>query len=307
MTNGITLYSGGNSEDISNVLEFSFYKEMYTPYTQLSVSFIANNISPADAKGVRLWVNGVNVHHGFIDSFRIVSENGVRKGYIRSRGFTAQYTENQLVPGLYTRVTINDLLDNHITIPYVTHESNTSESYIYVKSGSNIWDGVVNIAYKLLGKYPYIRGTNCVMFSRSSDAKVVDYTNSSLLAEGSELDTRKAASFFSMADISDQYGSYTASETLATDRDIVRERYFELDRRFLYDPQQGVDFRDKMSVRGIQNRFVTYKGYRSEDILDVARFGDNTRDITSVRISGKSSGIFTTVGMYSDRFVNTAV
>ena len=46
---------------------------------------------------------------------------------------------------------------------------------------------------------------------------------------------------------------------------------------------------------------------RSEDILDVARFGDNTLDITSVRISGKSSGIFTTVGMYSDRFVNTAV
>ncbi len=304
MTTGIILFSSRNSEEITDVLEFSFVKEVYTPYTEMTVTFAANNISPADAKRVELWVNGHKIHNGFIDTFRLVRENGIRKGYIRSRGFTAQYTENQLVPGLYTNVSLDSLMSDYVTVPYVTHESNTSESYIFVKTGSNIWDGIVNVVYKVTGKYPYIRDTNCIMFSRSASAKVVDYTNANLLSEGTESDTRRAASFFSMADINGQYGSYTVSESMATDRNIVRERYFELDRRFLYAPQEAVEFRDKMSVRGIQNRFVSYCGYDGEDLLDVARFGEDTKDITSVRITGKSSGIFTTVGIYSDKFFN---
>ena len=107
-----------------------------------------------------------------------------------------------------------------------------------------------------------------------------------------------------MADMQGQHGSYTLSEPAAYDNYIYRSRYFELDRRFLYEPQKAVEFRDKMAVRGWKNSFLTYSGYRGEDLFDTASVGGAAKDITSVRITGNRNGIITEIGMYSDKFVN---
>ena len=77
----------------------------------------------------------------------------------------------------------------------------------------------------------------------------------------------------------------------------------ELDRRFLYEPQRALEFRDKMAMRGWKRSFFTYRGYRGEDLFDRAQVGEVTRDITSVRINGGRNGIITEIGMYSDKFV----
>ena len=296
----------GTSEDITDILSFTFSKDFYTPYTKLSAVFKAGTTDTFDCKSALLFVNGQAVHQGFIDTFKTETEGGFVRCSLASRGYTSLYSENQLVPGLYTNISINSLMEDYVYIPYADHENLTDPSYIYVKSGSNIWDGIVNAAYKLYGKYPYVRGCNYVMVNRYPTARGFTYSTGEILSKGSELDTRKMASFFSMADINDNYGSYTYTEQEAVDRDIVRERYFQLDRRFLYAPQQAVEFRDKMSVRGFRKEFFTYSGYKGEDLFDWVTAGGQNTDITSVKITGSSKGIFTEIGAYKDKFANTA-
>ena len=77
---------------------------------------------------------------------------------IESRGFTSLLCQNQIEPGLKTNISFNSLMDVYYTLPYVTHEDNSDTgNYIYVKDNSNMWDGVVNLSYKLYGNYPFIR------------------------------------------------------------------------------------------------------------------------------------------------------
>ena len=192
-------------------------------------------------------------------------------------------------------------LDSMLT--YVTHEDSGTSSYIFVKNGSTQWDGIVNIAYKVYGKHPYIRGTNCVMVNRDSSAQTFAYAEASLLSRGSERDTRGLVYFWSMENMHGEYGDYTLTDSDAYDSYIRRCRYFELDRRFLYEPQRALEFRDKMAMRGWRRSFFTYRGYRGEDLFDRAQVGEVARDITSVRISGGRNGIITEIGMYSDKFV----
>lgn len=304
MTAAITIMDlSGKREVISTILSFSFYKEAYTPYTRISAVFEAGEIPPSDASEVCLYMDGRPIHHGYADVYRVTTENGIKKGYVTSRGFTSLLLQNQLEPGLYTNISIDSLMGGYINVPYVVHEQSGDTSYIYVKSGSSMWDGIVNLSHKLYGKYPYIRNENSVMIHRDSAVKSLVYKNEQLLSKGSELDTRTMASYWSMEDIDGGYGSYTYTETEAQIRSIVRERYIELDKRFLYDPQSAVDYRDKIAMRGWKKKFLTYSGYRGEDLFDYAIVDNIRYDITSIKITGNEKGIVTGIGMYSDKFV----
>ncbi|SEL10727.1 hypothetical protein SAMN02910353_01905 [Ruminococcus sp. YRD2003] len=304
MTATLSIKSPNASDTIFKVLSFSFTKDAYTPFTRLTAVFEAHTAVPETAQLAWFYVNGNFIHQGFIDTFRITEEGGFRRGIITSRGFTAQYLQNQLEPGLYTNMSLNDLMDEYMQLPYVTHEDCGTSSYIFVKNGSTQWDGIVNIAFKVYGKHPYIRGTNCVMVNRDSSANTFAYDEASLLSRGSERDTRGLVYFWSMENMQEEYGDYTLTDSDAYDSYIRRCRYFELDRRFLYEPQRAPEFRDKMAARGWKRSFFSYSGYRGEDLFDSAQAGGVTRDITSVRITGGKNGIITEIGMYSDKFVN---
>ncbi len=293
----------GTYFNTGEVYKFSFIKEVYTPYSYFYVTFDADDLADGEYTGAWFNVNYHTVSRSIIDTLKIVKENGKKIGHVSGRSYTSLLLENQLPPGMYSRLSINNLVDDYFSIPNITHESNGDESYIFVKKGSSMWDGVVNLAYKLTGRYPYIRSENTIMISDPAEPNIFTYTDDDILSIGNELDTRRLVSGLHMADLEGNYGVYDLANSEAAARDIVRNRYFELDRRFLYDPLQGCQFRDAIAQRKFRRKFISYHGYNGEDLGDKATFGDvaNGR-ISAVRITGNMSGIFTEISVYEDSF-----
>lgn len=286
-----------------NVFEFSYVKEAYTPYSYFNVTFDADEMPDDEYISARFNVNYKNISQGAIDTLKVVKENGKRIGHVTARSYTSMLLENQLPPGMYSHLTINSLVDDYFSIPNITHEDNSAESYIYVKKGSSMWDGVVNLSYKLTGRYPYIRSENKIMISDPEKPLNLTFTNNNILSVGSEMDTRRLVSSFHMADIEGNYGTYDLTNPDAAAREIVRNRYFDLDRRFLYDPLQGCQFRDAIANRIFKRKFFSYAGYEGEDLGDRVSFGDVVSGrVSAVRITGNIAGIITEVSVYEDSF-----
>ncbi len=303
---GILLFRNTTYQDTQEVklLSFGFKKEAYTPFTSLTANFIAETTYPDTVSEVLLYIDGRLVHHGTADKITVTERRGVRTGHLTSSGFSCMLIQNQLEPGLYTNISINSLMDNMIQIPYVTHQdSSDSSGYIYVLKGSTMWDGIVNLCYKKNSKYPYIRGTNCIMLDPYTQPEEYTYTASEQIAAGRGIDTRRFVSDFHMADIDEQYGTFDLHDPDAGDRKIVRHKYFDLDRRFLYDPPQALQYRDKVSKRGWKREFITYSGYKGEDLSDLAVFGGQpARRISGIEITGNHEGVFTEISVYADSF-----
>lgn len=290
------------SED--NVLSFSFHKDIYTPYTSLSARIRAKRSSYDDAAEVSLIINGNIVHHGLVDSLKWEKKGSADFLVIKSRGFTSLLTQNQIEPGLKMNISFNALMDNFYTLPYVTHENNSDDSsYIYVKPNTSMWDAAANLGYKLLGTYPYIRGANMVMISQYPTPESFDLSGEKLLTTGTELVYSRLASDYHMADINGDYGNFDLTDSDVTALKIVRHKCFDLDMRFLYSPQQALEYRDKYDFRGAERVFCSYSGYIGEDIGDVVSFGSITSErIAEVSINGSSRGVFTEVSVYRDKF-----
>lgn len=291
---------GGAETSASTVVSFSFFKEAFTPYTQVNVTVFDNNI-PDDITEIRLNVNGKVVHHGIVDKCRTVFENGYKKSVISSRGFTVLLTENQLAPGMYTNMSFNRLFDEYFELPYITHEDNSQSSYIYVNKGTPMWDGASNLSYKLTGAYPYIRDANKVMMSMPERAKTFNYQNQKITNYGIELNTTRMVSHYNMADLDDEYDTYSAVSQEAIDRNIIRHRKFQLDRRFLSNPDDACAFRMMMSARGFKRRFFSYNNYLGEDLNDFAIYDTlENRRINAIRITGGKNGVFTELSFYEE-------
>ena len=290
------------SED--NVLNFVFHKDVYTPYTSLTARIRANSSSYENAAEVSLLIDGNEIHHGLVDSLKWEKRDGEDFLVIKSRGFTSLLTQNQIEPGLKMNISFNALMDNFYTLPYVTHENNSdNSSYIYVKPNTSMWDAAANLGYKLLGTYPYIRGTNMVMISHYPTPESFDLSDEKLITSGTELVYSRLASDYHMADINGDYGNYDLSDSDAAALKIVRHKYFDLDMRFLYSPQQALAYRDKYDFRGAERVFCSYCGYSGEDLGDTVSFGSITAErIAEVSISGSSRGVFTEISVYRDKF-----
>lgn len=287
--------SDGSEKIFTNSLGFTFVKEAFTPYTTLNARISGLNF-PEDIQEIKLYIDGRYVHHGIVDTYRLSRSNGVDKLTISSRGYTALLTENQLPPALYTDMTFNRLFDEYFQLPNITHENNSETSYIYVNKGTPMWDGAANLCWKLKGSYPYIRGTNKVMMSMPDDAVTRTYLPESYMDCGTEVNTRLMVSHYNMADIDGSYGTFSAESQEAIDRNIIRHRHFELDKRFLYEPASACDYRIMMAERNYKRRYITVVGYNGEDINDILNCeGYENRRIKGVRISGSGKGIFTKI------------
>lgn len=298
--------TSGETAEYSQIMSFRFVKEAYTPYTSLSVSMIAdNNDYGCSAAEIFMYAGDTAIHHGFIDTVEYTKSFGKNIVSITSRGFTAMLCQNQLEPGLVSGISIDKLIDGYYTLPYVTHENNDSSGYIYVKSNSSIWDGVVNLSYKLCGTYPYIRGTNCVRITAETNPSEFSYNQSSEIETGSSSSLKRVISDFNMSDINDSYGEFTLTDDEIVSRKIVRHKVFELDRQFLYNPQEALEYRDKYVRRGSIRKFCRYSGYNGEDLMDKVTFEDvSGARICRIEITGDSKGIFTELSVYNDGFYN---
>lgn len=248
-------------------------------------------------------VNGFLIHHGLIDSMKTECSGSQDFISISSRSFTSLLCQNQIEPGLKMDISFNMLMDNFYSLPYVTHEDNSTMSYIYVKSNTSMWDAASNLSYKLLGTYPYIRGTNNVMISPFPAPQAFDLTNENLLSTGTELLCSRLASNYHMADIDGVYGNFELADSTAEQLKIVRHKYFDLDMRFLYAPRQALEYRDKYDSHGQKRIFCSYSGYHGEDLYDLVSFGNiSAEPVGCISVKGSSKGIFTEIGVYKDKF-----
>ena len=287
-----------------NVLSFSFSKELYTPYSTLTARICTSALSYDDAAEVLLLLDGNTVHHGLIDSIKCEQKNGCRFVSISSRSFTSLLCQNQIEPGLKMNISFNMLMEDYYTLPYVTHENDSdTSSYIYVRPNTSMWDAAANLTYKRRGTYPYIRGTNTVMMSPVLSPSSFDLNGEKFISSGTEVINSRLASDYHMADIDGNYGSFDLTDSDAAPLKIVRHKYFDLDMRFLYSPQQALVYRDKYDFRGRKMIFCSYSGYHGEDLNDLVSFGSISGErIGYVSVNGSSKGVFTEVGVYRDKF-----
>lgn len=286
------------------ILSFSFKKNLYTPYTMLTAGFIANNSDYLSVCEIILTINNQTVHHGLIDSFEISEKNGIKTGKIVSRGFTSLLLQNQIEPGIKNNISLNSLLDNYYPLNYITHEDNSNtENYIFVQNRSTMWDGVVTLAYKLCNSYPFIESANCVRITPKSQPSHFSFTDCDIMAYGIYHDFSNLISNFDMPDIEGNYGTYTLEDSAVTANKIIRHKYIDFDREFLYDPQQALIFRNKIANKAKLCYYIEYSGYNGEDLTDTVSFKSiDTKKIGLVNIKGSPKGIFTRTGIYSDDF-----
>lgn len=286
------------------ILSFSFKKNLYTPYTMLTANFIANHSDYLSVCEIILIIDNKTIHHGLIDSFEISEKNGVKTGKIISRGFTSLLLQNQIEPGIKNNISLNSLLDNYYPLNYITHEDNSNtENYIYVQNRSSMWDGVVTLAYKLGGSYPFIESANCVRITPKPEPVHLSFSDSDITAYGILNDFSNLISNFDMPDIEGNYGIYTLENSDVTANKIIRHKYIDFDREFLYDPQQALIFRNKISGKAKLCYYIEYAGYNGEDLTDTVSFKSiDTKKIGLVNIKGSPKGIFTRTGVYFDDF-----
>ncbi len=290
----------GTEGSLQNCVSFVYEKEAYTPYTSLKAVVYGDNL-PDDITEVKFNIDGYHIHHGFVDSYRVTRRNGINQGTLVSRGFTALLTENQLPPGMYTDMTLDKLFDDYISFPYIEHESNMQSSYIYVNKGASIWDGIANLSYKVAGVYPYVAESNTVMMSMPNETREIICDKENMYAYGTEIMTRRMVSSYSMADISGEYGAFSAVSAEAEARNIIRHRHFELDRRFLNNPDMACQYKMMMSERGYKRHFFTFVGFQGQDLKDVAVLDElGKRRINAVKVKGGKNGVFTEISVYDN-------
>lgn len=295
--------SGSPIEELS-VISFSFKKNLYQPYTMLNVVFMAENNDYMSVNEVLLYIDGKLIHHGIVDTFEVFDKNGVKTGKVTSRGFTSLLMQNQIEPGIKSNISLNSLMDSYYDIDYITHENNSNtENYIYVQKNSTMWDGIVTLAYKLCGTYPFIESDNCVRITPKDVPLHFDYSETDMTAYGLIHDFSGLISNFDMPDIEGNYGTYTLEDSNVTNKKIVRHKYMDFDEEFVHNPQEALEFRRKTANKSRFCYYCEYNGYRGEDLTDTASFKYVTgKKISLIEIKGSSKGVFTRIGVYYDDF-----
>lgn len=286
------------------IISFSFKKNLYMSYTMLNISFIAGNSDYTSPCEIKFTVNNRTIHHGLVDSFEIIEKNDVKTGKIVSRGFTSLLLQNQIEPGIINNISLNRLIDEFYNMNYITHEDNSNtENYIYVHNRSTMWDGVVTLAYKLYRTYPFIESSNCIRITSKLEPVSFSYNDRDLMSYGRINDFSNIISHFDMPDIEGNYGTYTLQDSDAVSNKIIRHKYIELDRDFLYNPQEALIFRNKIANKAKLCRYMEYCGYKGEDLTDTVSFKDiENKKIGFLSIKGSRNGIFTRIGVYYDSF-----
>ena len=213
-------------------------------------------------------------------------------------------TKNQLVPGLYTQVTLEQLMETY-ALPHITYDNVQSIRYVYVKENANMWDTIVAYDYKLCGGYPYIRVPNLLCMLPQTETETIVLPADRLLRIASGGETGGLISRVDMADIDGTYGTYSMGNPEAALRDIVRVRQILFDRQYAYDPEDALRFRIAVSNRKLFSKTVRYAGYCGEDLEDMAVCGDFVRGrVSRIVVTADSTGFVTEDTFYFDPFCN---
>ncbi len=302
----IKLIENDKSEREVVPASFRFVRERYTPYTQCS-GVLIGSYSIADVYSIELYYKGQILHKGMADSIQRRYLNGRHIITFLSRGFTMLLGQNEPVPGIISDVTLGSLISGNTTIPHVTCETVSKKvNYIYVKEKSTIWDAVCAYAYKAYTNYPYIAGTNTVQVSIPTSSKKFRYSNLDIVSAGESLCLSGIISKAYMSDLNGDY-IYSAENSDACSEEIIREKYYPLDRQWYSSPSEGLQSKLNYSNRKQYFVWVKYKGHLFENLLDRASYSGEGVEMRSERISaiefaGNKNGVFTTISVYQDSY-----
>lgn len=277
--------------------------EAYTPYARLTATFLSQGVAYGAVNAVMLAFGMRQVFLGIADSVEQFWKDGRCFVRVQSRSFTSVLAQNELIPGLHTGMTLEKLMTGFYQFPNVSYEAYEGSGYIFVKDGASMWDSIVNFGYQLTGYHPFIQG-NTVRFTPPSDAVQLILSGTQVLESGIVQDTTKLVSNYHMADINDNYDAYQLENTAAAAADIVRHKQLLLDRQYLSEPEEALQFRCRFSQRGWRARYVTYSGYHGEQLCDRVSFGDFLQDaqISRIRMTFGKNGIRTKLWAYDDGF-----
>lgn len=290
-------------------VSFKFTRERYTPYTQLS-GVIIGDIDVSKVNNIELYYQNKLLHKGMADNVSKIYRNGRYIITFLSRGFTMLLGQNEPKPGIISNSSLASIIAMNTFIPNVSWENTTSiESYIFVKEKSTIWDAICAYAYKAYKNYPYILNDNTVMASIPTGVTTFDYSSNKIMTCGECASTSSMLSKVFMSDMDGEY-SYTQENADASQYNIVRKKYYPLDKQWYASPEDGLDFKLKYSNRAVNLAFVKYKGHRFENLLDKAKFikGGNTlinnERISKVEVIGNKYGVFTNISVYRDSYAS---
>lgn len=294
-----------------HIASFTLEQEAYTAYTQLHVTFYTT-MKLTELRGifrVALELEEETLHYGTVETLELVRTNGAARCTIVSRGLTALLLQNQLEPGLHTKMSLDRLMTEFYTFPKeITWERSTDTSnYLFVRENTSMWDGAANLTYKLYERYPFIRGANEIRMQLPGQCQIFYASSGSVLAAGMTSNQSRVTSDFYMADADGTYGTFHETDPAAQSRGIVRTRQLTLDRQYLYDPQQALIFRRKFAGRALEGFFVEMNGAVGAKLGDRLSYEDllDQAVITRVRMSGDRRGVRTRLEIYWDAFYNS--
>ncbi|MBE6851528.1 MAG: hypothetical protein E7504_07360 [Ruminococcus sp.] len=299
----LRMQSGESYVFETECLAVTLEREAYTPYTQVTATFLSQGQEYGNVTSIQLYHRNYRIFMGLVDSIRQYCRDGRAFVQVKSRSFTSVLAQNEIVPGMHFDMTIGRLMTGFYTFPNVYYEDYAGSGYIFVKDGASIWDSIVNFGYKLSGHYPYIH-MNTVRLTPHDSPKLTAPDSSQVLEYGEVQDMTKIVSMYHMADIEDHYDAYRLENPVAAASEIVRHKQIRMDKQYLSEPEQALQFRNLFSQRGWRARYVVYNGFANEEICDRVSFGEFLPEssICRVQMTFGSNGLRTKLWAYDDGF-----
>lgn len=287
-------------------VRFSLVRDRYMPYSTLHATIITERglyYYPCKAE---FYMNGVLMHEGIIEQMDSSFEECVPYLRIVSKGFSAALLHNQPVPGIYPSATLDSLMTMY-DLPFVTYQEGVDASrYMYVKDNTSMWDMLTHYNFKLNGGYPYVTVPNhiCVLPKTNPASFIVQ--SRQVIRSGEYADLKRIISRVDMADATGEYGKYSLENEEAIDCNVVRVKQITLDKQYLSDPEQALQYRIKCSMQKLRAQYYEYKGYCGEDLCDrVTVIGFGSAQVGRIELRGEGDDLRTLIYCYHDPFCNT--
>ena len=299
---------GSGNLDYRNIVSARLVKDRYTPYSELKASVVLNNSInltldeqfDKDCKVIKLkyeypgYTGSRRMHYGPADYIRTRVRGGKTVLELISRGITLMLGQNEPEPGVWSKVSLTDIMKSYSPSSEITYESGTDTvNYVNIKEKSTLWEAIGVYAVKAYGRRAYIRGDRQVSVSLSILS--VNIGTQRIIEYGKQLDTRSMLSKIYMKNVDGEYGySYSSGKTIP--HGITREKYYGLDKQWLNNVVVGLKDRIEFAEREYLVEHITYEGYCGEDITDKIicnGYGVNGKRVSRMEITVNSKGMQT--------------
>ena len=291
-----------------SISEFMFVKERYTPFTYFRCTLTERGAA-RDICEIRLYHGNVLLHRGTADKAEYSFDRNVGRLRLVSYGYTKQLGQDFAEPGILSNPDLDTIVSG-AGIYGVSCQQNTSTvRYVYFDEKTTLWNAVCIYTMKAYADYPFIRGANTVVCFPPADRETFILPPGDMvrICRGQQLGN--VFSDVYTHDLDHQW-VYHLSSSFAAAHHVTRKKYYPSDREWVYDLNDELKYHMYFSDRAREYKKAVFKGYRGEDLCDLAALTEgnvtNTYEIDGVTIRATPKGIFTELAIYSDAYCNNA-